>query len=491
MGQTCGRLNELRGGAAAHPHHLRDNFVHELVGSPLLHYTVVRSLGEGHSSSVMLVRHNSTGELFAMKVISDATMSLGARNLDELRNEINIMRSITHPLIVRVYEFYFSPPARLSIIMEACHGGELYRYLNDLPRGHCIEEEAARFSYQIASAVAYLHEEGVVHRDLKLENFVFRHAGRYDELTLIDFGFSHRFSTGSSSRMTTIVGTPYYIAPEILSSSASKGYDEKVDAWSLGVITYMLISGMPPFRGRRDADVIAAVKRGRVSYGSAFIHVSESCKDFISRLLLHNPAGRMSVRDALVHPFLLPHVRVQNQRVPREVISELRRFHHLRGWKRVALEAVAFSRHGDDEYHSLRSAFRLFDTENSGHLKLESFSAVLRAEGVAPEEATELFRSVALGADSVSYNEFLAATLPRRLITPLLLKRAFDALDIDAVGFLTIASLVRALGDESKGFDEDEIRAELFSESNRCTFDVFSRQFWVRKAGEDAETGEV
>lgn len=245
MGQACAKLSEQHptSSTAAHPHHLRDNFVHELIGNPLLQYTVIRSLGEGHSSNVLLVRHNATGDHYAMKVITDATISLGARNLDELRNEVNILRSITHPLIVRVYEFYYTPPSRISIIMEVCQGGELYSYLNGLPSGHCTEDEAARFVFQIASAVAYLHEEGVVHRDLKLENFVFRNAGRYDDLTLIDFGFSHRFSSGASARMTTIVGTPYYIAPEVLSSSsAGKGYDDKVDAWSLGVITYSTYS---------------------------------------------------------------------------------------------------------------------------------------------------------------------------------------------------------------------------------------------------------
>lgn len=241
---------------------------------------------------------------------------------------------------------------------------------------------------------------------------------------------------------------------------------------------------MPPFRGRRDADVIASVKRGRVSYGSAFVHITGDCKDFISRLLCHNPAGRMSVRDALSHPFLLPCARVENQRVPGEVVSDLRRFHHLRGWQRIALEAIVFSRRNDDELHALRSAFRVFDTANSGHLKLESFTAVLRAEGVSTDEAADLFKSVALGADSVSYNEFLAATLPHRLITPLLLKRAYDTLDIDAVGYLTIASLVRALGDESKGFDAGELREELFKASDKCTFETFARQFWAKKDGE-------
>merc|ERR1712013_760162 len=169
--------------------------------------------------------------------------------------------------------------------------------------------------HQILAAVSYMHERGVVHRDLKPENVLFETGDEESPIKIIDLGLSRKHHGSTEPPMGTIVGTPYYIAPEVL----RKCYDKSCDLWSVGVISYILLCGYPPFNGANNAEVHAAVRRGRYCFPSAdWRHTSREARQFVSRLLQKDPRKRMTVDQALDHPWIVKHVNIRVLEVEEE-----------------------------------------------------------------------------------------------------------------------------------------------------------------------------
>ena len=202
-------------------------------------------LGEGMSGKVMTCRQRYTGDLFALKTLSVKKLKV---NMDELRQEISIMKRLDHPNIVKVYETYEEANA-FHVVMELCVGGQLITRLKRYKFGF-TEELVARLMTKMIGAILYCHEQGVCHRDVKLDNFVYESDAADAELKLIDFGLSHVLVHGGE-RMRDRVGTLTYMAPEVLNGSRGAewggGYTSACDMWSLGVVAYMLLSGRRPF----------------------------------------------------------------------------------------------------------------------------------------------------------------------------------------------------------------------------------------------------
>jgi calcium-dependent protein kinase len=244
--------------------------------------------------------------------------------------------------------------------------------------------------FKMSAAIGYCHYMGISHRDLKLENFIFESKDPDANIKLIDFGLSAKYGFGQNiRRMHTMVGTPYYIAPEVLNQSegGSRGYTSQCDCWSLGVIAYMLLSGTPPFKGRRDREVLQAVKRGKYTLsGPKWDHISEEAKDFIRRMLVYNPAKRMTAEQALKHPWLQRAKHEADSRpLDPEILTSLRDFAKFSAFKRTALEAIAFSMSAQS-ISDLREAFSKMDSDQSGFVSMQEFLDVLqkvrvRAEG--------------------------------------------------------------------------------------------------------------
>ena len=181
-------------------------------------------LGSGMSGAVKKIKRKSDGKNFAMKCIKLNT--LDEETTKELINEIALLKSMDHPHIARLYEAYEESDYCVRLVMELCAGGELFDRLMD--KSHFNEHECAHLLFQMLSALEYLHEVGVVHRDLKLENWLFRTKDDDSEIVLIDFGLSKKYKP--SEHMHSRVGTSYYIAPEVLKGD----YTSACDLWSLG-----------------------------------------------------------------------------------------------------------------------------------------------------------------------------------------------------------------------------------------------------------------
>ncbi|KAF6074107.1 calcium/calmodulin dependent protein kinase IG [Phyllostomus discolor] len=249
-------------------------------------------LGSGAFSEVFLVKQRMTGKLFALKCIKKSP----AFRDSSLENEIAVLKKIKHENIVTLEDIYESA-THYYLVMQLVSGGELFDRI--LERGVYTEKDASLVIQQVLSAVKYLHENGIVHRDLKPENLLYLTPEENSKIMITDFGLSKMEQSGV---MSTACGTPGYVAPEVL---AQKPYSKAVDCWSIGVITYILLCGYPPFYEETESKLFEKIKEGYFEFESPFWDdISESAKDFICHLLEKDPNERYTCEKALRHPWI-------------------------------------------------------------------------------------------------------------------------------------------------------------------------------------------
>ena len=267
-----------------------------------LDYTIGKKLGEGSYGEVRLVIHKNSGLSRAMKSIKKE--NLPKEEQTSLINEVNLLKSTDHANILKIFDLY-EDKRNYYIITEYCSGGELYDRIKKL---HTFtEKQAALLMKQILSSVNYLHSNGIVHRDLKAENILFESTDSNSGIKIIDFGISRKILKGQM--LSERIGTPFYIAPEVL----TKSYNEKCDIWSCGVILYILLCGYPPFNGADDKKIFKAISAGNVKFYRTFFikpaedwdDISTEAKNLIRRMLTVDPLKRISASEALNHDWIV------------------------------------------------------------------------------------------------------------------------------------------------------------------------------------------
>lgn len=267
-------------------------------------------LGAGQQGSVRRCIHRQTGQEFAVKSICKSDPTTETQGL--LR-EISLLQEMRHGNIIQLVGVY-EDEEYIHLVTELCQGGELFEKIierTSQPGVGCFtEQEVARILYQILSAVAYMHEYNCVHRDIKPENILFETRDESSPIKIIDLGLARKhYGKRREPPMSTIVGTPYYIAPEVL----CKRYDKSCDIWSIGVIAYTLFTGYPPFNGDDDKKVFAAVRKGKYYFHQDdWKHLSIGAQKFIIALLEKDPQRRITAKQALRHPWLLSHLTQSN-----------------------------------------------------------------------------------------------------------------------------------------------------------------------------------
>ncbi|XP_062868409.1 calcium/calmodulin-dependent protein kinase type IV [Trichomycterus rosablanca] len=256
-------------------------------------YTVGPELGRGATSVVYRCKEKQAEKPYAAKVLK--------KTIDKkiVRTEIGVLLRLSHPNIIRLKEI-FETETEISLILELVTGGELFDRI--VERGYYSERDAAHVIKQILEAVAYLHENGVVHRDLKPENLLYADLSIDAPLKIADFGLSKIID--EQVTMKTVCGTPGYCAPEILRGNA---YGPEVDMWSVGVILYILLCGFEPFFDPRgDQYMYSRILNCDYEFVSPWWdEVSLNAKDLVSKLIVLDPHKRLSVQQALEHPWVL------------------------------------------------------------------------------------------------------------------------------------------------------------------------------------------
>lgn len=454
-------------------------------------YDGVRSgptLGSGSSGVVRKVVHRATGIEFAVKCL-DLGMLACSNSIEQLRQEIYIMCQLDHPNIVRLVEVYESPCEKeIFLVQELCSGGELFDGLEQQPDFHYSEMRALRYVKQMISAVRYIHSQGIIHRDLKLENFLFSSSDDDSELKLIDFGLSKYFRKGEYENEP--VGSPYSVAPEVLLGQ----YDERSDVWAVGVITFLLLSGDPPFGGCGD-DVPLHQLRKNIIMGdysfdenSIWQFVSNEAKHFIKAILVTDPRMRPNIQELYELPWLkeTKKGRKQTTCLSPKVVDCMLRYRYVDSLRRHFREILSFTL-CPDQLKQLRKEFAKIDL-GCGAICFESLKQEIiksvNEYGQAPithEQIEEIFDALRLhkSDNSINWHEFIAAELTFCAVDERNLRLAFDMLDSQHKGYICLSDFLDIVGCEAHGLEEHyskiflEGLSEIGVKSNFLSYEDF------------------
>lgn len=269
-------------------------------------------LGRGISSTVRRCIEKETGKEFAAKIIDLGAAESGDSNhmLEATRQEIQILRQVMgHKFIIELQDV-FESDAFIFLVFELCRQGELFDYLTSVVT---LSEKKSRYIMrQIFEGVDYIHSKNIVHRDLKPENILLDDCLN---VKITDFGFARKLKEGE--KLFDLCGTPGYLAPETLKCNMfedAPGYSKEVDIWACGVIMFTLLVGCPPFWHRKQMVMLRNIMEGKYSFTSPeWADISEDPKDLIRKCLVVDPSKRITVTEALKHPFFNTVLRKQSQ----------------------------------------------------------------------------------------------------------------------------------------------------------------------------------
>ncbi|KAF8399398.1 hypothetical protein HHK36_015262 [Tetracentron sinense] len=435
-------------------------------------YVLGRELGRGEFGITYLCTDRETKEALACKSISKKKLRT-AIDIEDVRREVAIMSSLPdHSNIVRLKATYEDNEA-VHLVMELCEGGELFDRI--VARGHYSERAAANVARTIAEVVRMCHEHGVMHRDLKPENFLFANKREHSPLKAIDFGLSVFFRPGE--RFSEIVGSPYYMAPEVL----KRNYGPEVDIWSAGVILYILLCGVPPFWAETEQGVAQAILRSVIDFKrDPWPRISDSAKSLVRQMLEPDPRKRLTALQVLEHSWLQNAKKAPNVPLGDIVRTRLRQFSVMNRFKKKAMRVIA-EHLSLEEVEVIRDMFKLMDTDNNGKITFEELKAGLQKVGsqLAEPEMKMLMEVADVDGNGVlDYGEFVAVTIHlQRMENDEHFRRAFMFFDRDGNGYIEMDELREALTDESGQADaevlNDILREVDTDKDGRISYEEF------------------
>lgn len=397
-------------------------------------------------------------ELYAIKFVNKLTAELG-----RLDRELKLLKDVDHTNIVRLFSVY-DLPDRIYFVMELCTGGHLGNLIARQSEKYLDEDWAMRLCRQLISAVAHIHSRGIAHRDIKLQNILMDNPNdSTSQVKLIDFGYGARFF--NALPMRTKCGTPYTTAPEVL----RENYDERCDVWSIGVVLYIMLSGRRPFetldipgplQEAGKAAMITNILAGRYHFNHpAFKEVSAEGRKFVQLLLHPDYKTRIRSHEALENPWLMEKNLPQSALVKLSTTYESSRAisnMKLVAWnsaRNIGMIPLVFGLQ-PTAANEMRQLFQSFDADNSGALSLEEYiqAMAILAPELTKEDVTALFHVIDIDNDGgISYTEFLAAALDPRGIDMNALNEAFNLMDTNGNGYITIDDIRKMVNVNTSG----------------------------------------
>ena len=421
-------------------------------------YTVAEKIGSGSFGNVYKVIFIPLNQARAMKVVSKDTLQYQDDDKKFLK-EIEVLSQIDHPNILKVFEYYQDNES-YYVITELCTGGELYDQIYQL--NHFSEKEAALIMEQLFSAVMYIHSKNIVHRDLKPENILLENVIEKTNfyIKIIDFGTSNYFD--KSTKLNLKVGTPYYIAPEVI----KKSYDNKCDLWSCGAILFILLTGIPPFNGNDENEIMNNVLSGKYNMETKeWRNISKEAKDLTQKLLLFDPDKRLSAEEAWGHPWIAKYAKASFNDTNQHLIpiSNIKFFTSRKKFQQATIAFLVHQASTSEMMKELRKIFKKFDKNGDGQLSYEEikqgFQEYFKNEQIADTELNKLIGAIDLDKNNyIEYEEFLRVTVNLDLImTDKNLRIAFDFFDKDKSGKLSHQELKEVLCKDFEGKDKEII----------------------------------
>lgn len=415
------------------------------------HYNLGDKLGSGQFGTTFLCVEKGTGKEYACKSIAKRRL-LTDDDVEDVRREIQIMHHLAGNSDVISIKGAYEDAVAVHVVMELCSGGELFDRI--VQRRHYTERKAAQLTRTIVGVVEACHSLGVMHRDLKPENFLFVNEDEDSPLKAIDFGLSVFFKPGEV--FSDVVGSPYYVAPEIL----HRRYGPEVDIWSAGVMVYILLCGVPPFWGETENDIFNEVLHGDLDFSSdPWPSISDSAKDLVKKMLHRNPKRRLTAHEVLCHPWVQENGVAPDKPLDSAVLSRLKQFSAMNKLKRMALRVIAENL-SVEEIAGLKEMFRMIDIDNSGQITFEELKEGLKRFGANLNESDihQLMQAADVdNSGTIDYGEFIAATLHLNKVDKEdHLVAAFSYFDRDGSGYITQDELQKACED----FGIEEVHLE-------------------------------
>ncbi|VAI14851.1 unnamed protein product [Triticum turgidum subsp. durum] len=333
------------------------------------HYRIGKKLGQGQFGTTYLCVDKEDGGEYACKSIPKRKL-LCREDYEDVWREIQIMHHLSeHPNVVRIRGAY-EDALFVHLVMELCAGGELFDRI--VAKGHYSERAAAQLIRTIVGVVEGCHSLGVMHRDLKPENFLFASTAEDAPLKATDFGLSVFYKPGD--KFADVVGSPYYVAPEVL----LKCYGPEADVWSAGVILYILLCGVPPFWAESETGIFKQVLRGKLDLETEpWPSISDSAKDLVRKMLIRDPTKRETAHEVLCHPWIVDDSVAPDKPIDSAVLSRLKHFSAMNKLKKMALRVIAESL-SEEEIGGLKELFKMIDTDNSGTITYEELKDGLK-----------------------------------------------------------------------------------------------------------------
>jgi calcium-dependent protein kinase len=428
-------------------------------------YKIHEKIGKGCFGKVYKVYHELTGQYRALKVIKKKTLNLQDGDREFLK-EIEVLSQIEHPNIIKIFE-YFDVEDSYFVIVELLKGYELMDAIVELDK--FTEKQAIFIMEQLFSCVSFMHSKGILHRDLKLDNIMTENNNLKElNIKLIDFGSAYCLSKNDISKKLKLkIGSPYYMAPEVINGN----YDIRCDNWSLGVIMYILLTGEPPFFGQIASETFDLVQKGIYNTSKPnWKNLSENAKDLISKFLIIDQNKRITVQQALKHPWITEN----KKNVEVDIIdikNKITKFSSLQKFQQSILIYLIRNFSSNEYCKELKLIFKKMDTSGDGKLSYEElrdgFNIYFTGyNSLDIQEFLDLAKSIDVdGSGYIEYDEFLTAFLNKEiLLTEKNLNSCFSHFDTDRSGKLSKNELKNVLGLFEKEKEDISVLSDMIKE---------------------------
>lgn len=446
-------------------------------------YKFKEILGGGHFGTVRSAyrKDKDPQKLVAIKSISKKNIS--KKDFDEMIKEVELLTIMDHPNIVKLHETY-NDEYYFHIVMDLCKGKDVFDKI--IEEGSITEMEVSSIIYKVLSAIVYCHEMGICHRDIKPENILFENQNNQGEIKIIDFGLSRKYDT--QVNMHTVLGTPYYVAPEVLKGN----YNNKCDVWSIGIFTFVMLSGQPPFRGKTNNEIFNAILNNELSFPSKYFNaISDEGKDFIRKCLVKDPNLRMSSKEAITHKwFYNISAKIHSKsNLDSKILINLKEFCWPEKFKKLVLKFIV-NEMSNKEIEKLRETFCAMDLDKSGFISSEELEKGFKNVGlsVSKEELDRLVKNIDdQNNGKIDYSEFLLAAMDfNKNVDKEKLSSAFNYFDIDASGYISINNIEDAFLRFGKQIVNKKELNSIIEEvagkgKDKITLDEFMKMFDMSK----------
>jgi calcium-dependent protein kinase len=445
-------------------------------------YKFKEVLGGGNFGSVRVAyrKDDPLKQNFAVKSISKKNLS--DQDLNDMIKEVEIISNLHHPIIIKFYETY-QDKYYFHIVMELCTGKDLFSKI--VQDGKISEHYVAEIIMKILSAITYCHSKQITHRDIKPENILFLTKEPNSGIKLIDFGLSKKFN--HKEKMHSILGTPYYIAPEVLKGD----YDCKCDIWSIGSITYMMLCGSPVFNGQSDSEIFDKIINQPINFPKEkFDKISSNAIDFMKKCLVKDPSKRISAKEGLLHPWFKYQLeKIHSEEfLDNEILNNLKNFTSPINFKKLVLKYLV-NMVNDSELKKLKQTFVAIDRDHTGCINLKELETAFQMLNIeiSNKDIHKIYEAASEQNGVIDYNQFLIASMnQKKNLKKEQLIQAFKYFDIDDSGYIDKSDIQNAALRSGKKFvnenDIDNMMKEVkVDNKGKISLDEFLKLFGINE----------